>query len=141
MIYSDIEFNDKTINSKLNSNEEEFAHNKLRPGSLVKIINPETNDSIILKVKRDLLSRILQGIITQPLADKLNIRKNLPLIELIEVKKNKSFIAKKTKIFKEEVKIPNNAPVESVKIQNISKIKKTKKIIKKISYYNSRILL
>ena len=54
MIYSDIEFNDKTINSKLNSNEEEFAHNKLRPGSLVKIINPETNDSIILKVKRDL---------------------------------------------------------------------------------------
>ena len=39
----------------------------------------------------------------------------------MEVKKNKSFVAKKTKIFKEEEKIHNNAPVESVTINNISK--------------------
>ena len=130
MIYSDLEFNNKTIKSKLNSNEEELAHNKLRPGSLVKIINPETNDSIILKVKKRFdYPEFYKAIITKPLAEKLNIRENLPLVEIIEVKKNKSFIAKKTKIFKEEVKIPNNAPVESVKIDNISKNKKTKKII------------
>ena len=99
MIYSDLEFNNKTIKSKLNSNEEELAHNKLRPGSLVKIINPETNDSIILKVKKRFdYPEFYKAIITKPLAEKLNIRENLPLVEIIEVKKNKSFIAKKTKI-------------------------------------------
>ena len=45
---------------------------------------------------------------------------------MIEVKKNKSFVAKKTKIFKEEEKIYNNAPVEVVTIDNISKKKKVK---------------
>ena len=103
MIYSDIEFNDKTINSKLNSNEEEFAHNKLRPGSLVKIINPETNESIILKVKKRFdYPEFYKGIITQLLADKLNIRKNLPLIELIEVKKISPLLQKKLKFLRKK---------------------------------------
>ena len=41
-----------------------------------------------------------------------------------EIKKNKSFVAKKAKMFNEEKKIPSNAPVTSVKISNISKNKK-----------------
>ena len=52
----------------------------------------------------------------------------MPLVEIIEIKKNKSFVAKKTKIFKEEEKIHNNAPVESVTINNISKNNSKKKI-------------
>ena len=61
--------------------------------------------------------------ITKPVANILNLEPNLPLIEVIEIKKNKLFIASKTKIFKEEKKIHSNAPVENVKIDNISKIK------------------
>ena len=53
------------------------------------------------------------------------------MVEVIEVKKNKSFVAKKTIIYNEEKKIPNKAPVETVTINNISISKKdTKKIIK-----------
>ena len=48
--------------------------------------------------------------------------------------KNKSFVAKKTKIFKEEEKIHNNAPVEIVTINNISK-NNSKKRIKKDKLY------
>ena len=61
---------------------------------------------------------------TKPVAEKLNLRPNLPFIELIEIKRNKSFVAKKTKIYKEEETIHSNAPVEKVKIDNISKIPK-----------------
>ena len=52
----------------------------------------------------------------------------MPILEIIELKKNKSFIAEKAKVFNEEKKIPSNAPVTSVKISNISKnkIKKNK---------------
>ena len=121
-IYNHQDFLDKTIQKKLDDTLLQVAHSKLRPGSLVKIINTKTNDSIILKInKRFDYPEFYKLIITEPVADELNLQKDLPLIEVIEVKKNKSFVAKKTKIFKEEEKIHNNAPVETVKIDNISK--------------------
>ena len=66
-------------------------------------------------------------LITQPVADKLNLENDLPLVEILVIKKNKSFIAKKSKIFNEEKKIHSNAPVEIVKIDNLSKTAKIKK--------------
>ena len=49
------------------------------------------------------------------------------MIEILEIRKNKSFIAKKAKIFKEEEKVQSKAPVTTVKISNISKDKKVDK--------------
>ena len=63
-------------------------------------------------------------LITQPVADKLDLNIDLPILEIIEIKKNKSFVAKKAKIFSEEKTIPSKAPVASVQISNISKNKK-----------------
>ena len=60
-------------------------------------------------------------------SNKLNIEQKLPFVEILEIKKNKSFVAQKAKIFKEEKKISSNAPVTSVKISNISKNKTRKK--------------
>mgnify|MGYP001253130728 CR=1 FL=1 len=56
---------------------------------------------------------------------KLNLNTESPLVEIIELKKNKSFVAKKAKIYTEEKKISSKAPVASVQISNISKNKKT----------------
>ena len=69
------------------------------------------------------------------MAEKLNLDSDLPLIEITEIKKNKSFVAKKAKIYNEEKKIPSKAPVASIKISNISK---NKKITKKVK--NSELL-
>ena len=122
-IYNDKDFINKVIKRKLDNSSFQIAHNKLKPGSLIKIINIKTNDSIILKnSKRFEYPEFYKILITKPVADKLNLPIDLPLVEVIEVKKNKSFVAKKTKIFKEEEKTHNNAPVESVTINNISKI-------------------
>ena len=135
-IYNHQDFLDKTIQKKLDDTLLQVAHSKLRPGSLIKIINTKTNDSIVLKIdKRFDYPEFYKLIITQPVADKLNLQKDLPLIEVIEVKKNKSFVAKKTKIFKEEEKIHNNAPVEIVTINNISKDKNKKNLVHKDKFY------
>ena len=69
------------------------------------------------------------------MAEKLNINSELPLIEIFEIKKNKSFVAEKAKIFNEEKKISSNAPVTQVKISNISKNKVFKKKKEKIDLY------
>ncbi len=126
-IYNEEDFINKIIKKELDNESLQIAHNKLRPGSLIKIINLKTNESIILKnSKRFEYPEFYKILITKPVADKLDLEINLPLVEVIEVKKNQSFVAKKTKIFQEEEKLHNNAPVETVTINNISKNKKRK---------------
>ena len=131
-IYNEKDFINKVIKRKLDNNSLQIAHNRLRPGSMIKIINIKTNESIILRNnKKFQYPEFYKILITEPVANELNLSKDVPLVEIIEVKKNKSFIAKKTKIFKEEEKIHSNAPVETVIINNISKHKKNnKKVIK-----------
>ena len=48
-IYNEKDYLDKIIKRKLDNNSLQIAHNKLRPGSLIKITNVKTNDTIILK--------------------------------------------------------------------------------------------
>ena len=135
-IYNEKDFIDKVIKRKLDNNSLQIAHNKLRPGSLIKITNIKTNDSIILKnSKRFQYPEFYKIVITQPVADEINLKADLPLVEINEIKKNKSFVAKKTKIFKEEEKIHNNAPVETVIINNISKKQKVKNKAPKDKFY------
>ena len=122
-IYNEKDFLERTIIKQLDNNSLQVAHNKIRPGALIKITNLKTNDSIILKNdKRFNYPEFYKIVITEPVASEINLSQDLPLVEIMEVKKNKSFVAKKTKIFKEEEKIHNNAPVETVVINNISKI-------------------
>ncbi len=124
-IYNDNDFINKVIKKKLDNNLLQIAHNKLKPGTLVKIINVKTNDSVVLKNnKKFYYPEFYKIILTEPVANKLNLKRDLPLVEIIEIKKNKSFIAKKTKIYKEEEKTHSNAPVETVTINNISAKKK-----------------
>ena len=135
-IYNQEDFINKIIKKKLDESSLQIAHNKLAPGTLIKIINSKTNDSIILKNNKKFnYPEFYKILITQSVADKINLHKDLPLVEIIEIKKNKSFVAKKTKIFKEEEKIHNKAPVETVTINNISKHKKKKNNVFKDKFY------
>jgi len=52
-IYNEEDFVNKVIKKKLDNNSLQIAHNKLRAGSLIKIINIKTNESIILKIARE----------------------------------------------------------------------------------------
>ena len=128
-VYNDEDYLNKTIKKKFDNDDFLVGHNTLRPGSLIKIINIKTNDSIVLKNSKKVhYPDFYKVLITVPVAQKLNLSLNAPIVEIVEVKKNKSFVAKKTKIFKEEEKIHNNAPIETVKIDNISKKKKNNQI-------------
>ena len=130
-IYNENDFKNKIIKTKLNNQIYQIAQKDLPIGSLIKIINPKTNESITLKnQKKGRYPELYKILISKAVATKLNISNDLPLIEIIEIKKNKSFIAKKAKIFNEEKKISSNAPVTSVQISNISQNKKVKKLAK-----------
>ena len=123
-IYNDIDYENKVINGKMSNDIMQISHQNLKTGTMLKIINPKNKESLVLKnVKRIKYPEFYKILITKPVATKLNLSNDLPVLEIIEIRKNKSFVAKKAKIFNEEKKIPSKAPVASVKISNISKNK------------------
>ena len=136
LIYDESEFKKKIINKRLNNNNIEISHKDLKINALIKITNPKTKDSITVNnLKKTNYPDFYKILISEEVAKKLNLDKNLPLVEILELRKNKSFVAKKAKIFNEEKKISNNAPVDSVQISNISDTNSKKKgIIKERMY-------
>ena len=128
-VYNDLDFKNKIIKGRLNNDKLQISHQNLRVGTLLKIINPKNKQSIVIKnTKRIRYPDFYKILITERVMSELGLNSELPILEIIELKKNKSFIAEKAKVFNEEKKIPSNAPVTSVKISNISKnkIKKNK---------------
>ena len=114
----------------MNDKVMQISHQYLKTGTLLQLTNPKNNKSITLKnVKRIKYPDFYKVLITLPVANKLGLNNEFPIVEVIEIKKNKSFVAEKAKIYTEEKKISSKAPVETVKISNISKNKK--KVIKK----------
>ena len=131
-IFNDIDYKNKTIKGKLDNTKLQISISGLKVNTLVKIINLKTKDSITIKNSKKIdYPDFYKVLITQAVADKINVNNENLLVEIVELKKNKSFIAKKAKIFNEEKKISSNAPVTSVKISNISKNKSTEKKINK----------
>ena len=127
-IYQDQDFDTKIIKGRMNNDTMQISHQYLKTGSLIQITNPVNKESIILKnIKRIEYPDFYKVLITKPVAKKLDLDLNLPLLEITEIRKNKSFVAKKAKIFQEEKKIPSKAPVASVQISNISKNKNINK--------------
>ena len=124
------------IKGRLDNSKLEISISELRYNSLIKLINPKTQDSLIINNTKKLkYPDFYKIVISEKVAEKLNINSELPLIEIFEIKKNKSFVAEKAKIFNEEKKISSNAPVTQVKISNISKNKIFKKKKEKIDLY------
>ena len=137
-IFNIKDYEDKLIRGKLNNDVLQLSHKDLKIGTMIRLINPKTKDSIVLKnTKKTSYPEFYKILITKEVASKLNIDEKLPLVEVLEIRKNKLFIAEKAKIFQEEKKLPANAPVASVKIDNISK----KKIFKNKNKKNNIFIL
>ena len=128
-VYNENDFLNKVISKKFDNNELLLGHNRLRVGTIVKISNPDNKKSITLKIKKKVKYPDFYTIlITESLFQKLELNAESPFVEIQEIKKNKSFVAGKATTFNEERKVSNKAPVMNVKIDNISKNKKSKKI-------------
>jgi uncharacterized membrane-anchored protein len=135
-IFNKKDFEDKILKKSLNNDLLQISHKNIKKGTLVKLINPKTKESIVLKnIKRIEYPDFYKILITKPVALKLNINNSLPLIEILEIKKNQSFIAEKAKIYQEEKQISSKAPITSVKIANISKKNKINKLVKSENIY------
>ena len=121
-IYSVTDYENKITNKRINNYLPIIAHNKIRRGALLKITNPHNGNNIILKNSYKVnYPDFYKILITKNISAQLELNENFPYVEVEELKKNKSYIAKEAEMFDEEKQLQVKAPIEKVKINNISK--------------------
>ena len=129
LIYNDELYKKKVINKKLNETGIGTMHSFLKINTPIKIINPYNKKVFVTKVsKKASFPGLFNIVITQDISSILELDVNNPFVEIIEMKKNKTFIAKKSNIFEEEKNVAEKAPVEEIKMDDLSKDKSTKKV-------------
>ena len=104
----------------------------------LKITNPENGKFLIAEVKsnREKFSNFYNSILSQRIAEELEINHNEPFIEIVLVSKDSTFIAKKSKMFEEERSVAEKAPVDGILINDLNqkKVQSNKIKNKKFSY-------
>ena len=136
LIYNDDLIKEKIIKKKINNREFFILHSVLGRNTFVKIYNPINSKTVIAKVKyKTNYPVIYNSVITKRIAEELELNYEEPYVEIIEIKKNDTFIAKKAKTFNEEKNVANKAPVVDININIISDgSEKTKIETKKNEY-------
>jgi hypothetical protein len=140
LIYNDDLFEQKIINKKIDSDGIKVMHNQLRTYTQLKIINPVNSKFVETKVyKNAKYPKIFNIVISNEIASILELDVDNPYVEVIEVKKNKIFVAKKANTFDEEKKVAENAPVDPITMDILSNDKS--EIDKEISKQANFILV
>ena len=114
-------YNESLNIKKLDNRSLNIFHKNLKNKSFVKITNPLNNKFLIAEVKSNKVkfSNFYNSIISQRIADTLELNPNEPYIEITLITKNSTFVAKKAKTFEEEKKVAEKAPIDGIKISNL----------------------
>ena len=141
LVYSDALKKEKIISNKLDTRSLIIFQKNLKKNTNVKITNLINQKSIIAKVgKKSDYPIFYNSVISIRISDTLEIDKNEPYVEIKELLENSLFIAKKSKTFDEEKKVAAKAPVEDIKIKNLTNnITKNEKIVNKNFIYIIKI--
>ena len=122
LIYDENDYQNKIISTKLNPNNIEIGHNQLNKNSYVVITNPINKKSLTLKVSKKVkYPDFFKVLITEKLANELNLNPKKPYIEIEKRVKNNSYVAKKAVTHSEEKNVLTKVPITKVKINDISK--------------------
>jgi len=125
LIYSDSLFeqggidkelnNNEIIDNKLNNEQILALHSSLKKNTLIKIINPDTSIVVETKIfRRADYPNIFNIVLSKKIATILELNLDNPYVEVFEVKKNKTFIAKEGNIF------DTSAPIDEIKMDDLS---------------------
>ena len=137
LIYEDNLYLQKVVNKKINNDDIKVMHSLLKTNTPIKIINPANSKVIETKIyKKANYPKIFTIVVSEKIASILELDLDNPFVEVVEVKKNKTFIAKKTNMFEEEKKVAEILPVNEVKMDDLTKVevKAKKKSNKKSNF-------
>ena len=122
LIYEDNLYIQKVVNKKINNDDIKVMHSLLKTNTPIKIINPANSKVIETKIyKKANYPNIFNAVVSKKIASILELDVDNPYIEIIETKKNKTFIAKEGNIFDEEKNVAEKVPVNEIKMDDLTK--------------------
>ncbi len=132
-------YNEDLKLKKLDARSLQIFHKNLKRKTFVKITNPANEKSLIAEVKSNKVefSNFYNSIISERIAETLDLDLKEPFIEIVLISKNSTFVAKKSKIFEEEKSVAEKVPIDGIKIISLNKenIENNEKSLdKKFSY-------
>ena len=141
LIYSENLSNKYEKTKKINNRSLIIFHKNLKKNSFVKITNPNNMKTIIAEVASNKVkfSDFYNSVITLRIAEELSLNLDEPYIDLVLISQNSTFIAKKAKTFDEEKNVAEKAPVDGIKIDDLSNSNQPKKLSLKKSNFKYSI--
>ena len=129
LVYKDELFKNKIISKKIDNRSLIIFSTRLKPATYVKVTNLSNNKSIIAKVgQRSNYPPFYNSVLSLRVAKDIEINFLEPYVEITQINKNSTFIANKSKTYKEERNVAEKAPIVEIGIKDLSI--ETKKINK-----------
>ncbi len=133
LIYNNDIFKKRIVSKKIDQRSLIIFNNKLKKDTDIKITNLLNEKYLIAKVGRNSKYPIFyNSVISERIATELDVDPDQPYVRVETINSNNTFVANKAKIFDEEKKVANKAPVDSISIQNISIEKDNNSKVKKV---------
>ena len=125
LVFEDRLYKDKIIDKKINNRSYSIFQKNLKKNSSIKITNMLNNKTVIAKVLSNKVNYpfFYNSVISQRIAEDLDLDFNEPYISISLISNNSSFIAKKTKTWEEEKVVAEKAPVDGIVISDLNKVK------------------
>ena len=120
LIYNDDLKKQKIINKSMNDRSFIIFQKNLKKNKTVKVTNLINNKSVIAIVgSNSKYPSFYNSVITKRIAEEIKLNTNEPYVKIQEINNENTFIAKKSKMFEEEKKVANTAPVTEIKIKSL----------------------
>jgi len=127
LIYDETLYKNKTVKNKLNNKAFLVLHSSLKRNTPIRISNPVNSKFVDTKIYSNTdYPQVFSLLITKKVAKVLALDPKNPFVEIFELKKNKTFIAKEGSIFEEEKNVANKVPVDEIKMKDLAKDKDNK---------------
>ena len=121
LVYDDQLYTEKLIGRKIEERSLIIFQRNLKKNTDVKITNLNNSKYIIAKVgKKTDYPSFFNSVISQRISKELKIDQSDPYVEIIEIRENSTFIAKKAMTYNEEKNVATKAPVDEIKIKDLS---------------------
>ena len=135
LMYDDNLYKNKEVTKKIDDRSLTIFQKNLKKGTKVKITNLLNNKSVLARVgSNSQYPPLYNSVVSKRIFDELELNKNEPYIEILEIIEGSTFIAKKAKTYEEEKQVADKAPVDGISINNLSSTEIEEKIDKKIKY-------
>ncbi len=136
LLYNESLKKNKIVSKKIEDRSLIIFQKNLKADTTVKITNLLNNKSILAKVGiNSKYPNFFNSVISRRIFDELQLNEDEPYVEITTISENTAFLAKKAKMFDEEKKVADKAPVDGINISDLSvnkqKNKKDKKAKKK----------